>query len=105
MNCGSIQRMGIYVFERDVLIELLEQMPGEDFGRDVIPSAMQTHRVFSYSFRGYWEDIGTIRAFYEANLALTGKSPPFVFYKPDSPVYTHPRYLAASRLDGCQLTS
>jgi glucose-1-phosphate adenylyltransferase len=96
--------MGIYVFEREVLVELLEAVPEEDFGRHIIPKAVRTHHVQSYSFTGYWEDIGTMRAFYEANLAVSQEDPPFVFYEPDRPIFTHPRYLAASRLDGCRLT-
>lgn len=96
--------MGIYVFEREVLSSLLESIPDEDFGRDIIPRAMHTHHVQSYAFNGYWEDIGTMKSFYDANLALASERPPFVFDEPDSPIFTHPRYLAASRLDRCHLT-
>ena len=60
--------MGIYVFSRDVLLEILEQ-PGIDFGREILPKALATHRVNSYIFRGYWADVGTIEAFYDANIS------------------------------------
>ena len=93
--------MGIYVFEAGVLVDALRECEGDDFGRDIIPHAIRSRRVAAYLFDGYWEDIGTIRSFYEANLALTDPDPPFVFHLPEAPIYTHPRYLAASRLDGC----
>jgi len=89
--------MGIYVFETRILEELL-QSDFDDFGSDVIPAAIQTHRVYGYPFDGYWEDIGTIRAFYEANLALTLPSPDFHFHDPARPIYTRPRFLPGSRI-------
>ncbi len=95
--------MGIYVFERDVLEDVLHEVDQEDFGKHIIPAAIETRRVFAHSFNGYWEDIGTIDSFYNANLALTEDDPPFKFYEPGAPIYTHPRYLEASRVDGCQL--
>ncbi len=95
--------MGIYVFERDVLQQVLNQNEEEDFGKHIIPGAIHNRRVYAYPFKGYWEDIGTIQAFFEANLNLTQPEPPFTFYHPTAPVFTHPRYLAASRLDGCVL--
>ena len=95
--------MGIYVFRLDVLTRLLEEVPGDDFGHHIIPAAIQTTRVYAFPFEGYWEDIGTIRAFYEANLALTRPDPPFDFYDPRFPIYTRSRFLPASRIDGCRL--
>ena len=95
--------MGIYVFRMDVLTRLLEETPGDDFGGDIIPAAIQSVRVYAFPFDGYWEDIGTISAFYEANLALTRPNPPFDFYDPARPIYTRPRFLPASRVDGCRL--
>ncbi len=96
--------MGIYVFRADVLREVLTASDAEDFGRQIIPAAIESHRVYAYPFTGYWEDIGTIRAFYEANLALTLPNPPFDFYEPQRPIYTRPRFLPSSRADGCTLT-
>jgi glucose-1-phosphate adenylyltransferase len=96
--------MGIYVFSRDVLLELLDG-PGIDFGRELIPSALGTHRVHAYFYRGYWADVGTVRAFYEANLALTRPRPPFSFFDPRKPIYTRPRFLPGTRVDGCRIDS
>jgi glucose-1-phosphate adenylyltransferase len=95
--------MGIYLFRADVLQEVLEASEAEDFGKEIIPAAIESRRVYAYSFDGYWADIGTIRAFYEANLALTLPDPPFDFYNPLHPIYTRPRFLPSSRADGCDL--
>ena len=95
--------MGVYLFRMDVLARLLEEVPGDDFGRNIIPTAIATTRVYAFPFEDYWEDIGTIRAFYEANLALTHPNPPFNFYDPHRPIYTRPRFLPASRIDSCHL--
>ena len=76
-----VASMGIYVFSRDVLLEILEQ-PGVDFGKEIIPKALATHRVHSYIFRGYWADVGTIEAFYDANIGLTQRGAPFNFFHP-----------------------
>ena len=89
--------MGIYVFRKQALMELL-QASHDDFGRDVLPAAIHSHRVFGYVFTGYWEDIGDIRSFYEANLALVRPDPLFSFHDPERPIYTRPRLLAASRI-------
>lgn len=95
--------MGVYVFRQDVLRELLEGSDAEDFGRQIIPAAIKDLRVYAFTFDGYWEDIGTVRAFYEANLSLTLPEPPFGFYDPRYPIYTRPRFLPSSRADGCDL--
>ncbi len=95
--------MGVYLFRADVLQEVLETSDAEDFGREIIPAAIENRRVYAYSFDGYWADIGTIRAFYDANLALTSPDPPFDFYDSLHPIYTRPRFLPSSRADGCDL--
>ncbi|MBN1811425.1 MAG: glucose-1-phosphate adenylyltransferase [Anaerolineae bacterium] len=95
--------MGVYIFRADVLRETLEESDAEDFGKQIIPQAIESRRVYGFLFDGYWEDIGTIRAFYEANLAMTLHDPPFDFYNPQYPIYTRPRFLPPSRADGCHL--
>jgi glucose-1-phosphate adenylyltransferase len=95
--------MGIYVFDRGVLEAVLSENTKDDFGKHIIPEAIRSRRVYAYPFEGYWEDIGTIRSFFEANLALTDADPPFEFHRDGAPIYTHPRFLAASRIDGCRL--
>jgi glucose-1-phosphate adenylyltransferase len=94
--------MGIYVFNRDVLIECLRNNLA-DFGKHVIPQSIQDRYVSAYIFKGYWEDIGTIRAFFEANLNLTDLLPPYSFFEPDAPIYTHPRFLPGSKINGATL--
>ncbi len=88
--------MGIYVFNRDVLIELLEN-DLVDFGKHIIPTSIKDRHVSAFIFKGYWEDIGTIRAFYEANLDLTDVVPEYSFFEPDSPIYTHPPFFAGQQ--------
>jgi glucose-1-phosphate adenylyltransferase len=96
--------MGIYVFRKSVLRELLEAYPQYvDFGREIIPEAIRRYRVQAYLFDGYWEDIGTIRAFYEANIGLTLPIPRFNLYDPDAPIYTHPRYLPPAKIRDCRI--
>ncbi|MFM1747154.1 MAG: hypothetical protein RLZZ188_820 [Verrucomicrobiota bacterium] len=92
--------MGIYVFNRSVLEAALENTM-TDFGKEVIPSLLGRKKLFAHIFEGYWEDIGTVRAFYEANLALAQPLPPFNFFEPTAPVYTHPRFLPPSKLNRC----
>lgn len=94
--------MGIYIFQPDILTALLEHEKS-DFGRDVIPEAIRRYRVQSYVFEGYWKDIGTIGAFWEANLALTDIVPEFTFYDARSPIYTHMRFLPPSKINGCRM--
>jgi glucose-1-phosphate adenylyltransferase len=95
--------MGIYMFNTRVLIDLLEHGEQEDFGSHIIPEAIGTHRVFGFDFDGYWEDIGTIRSFYETNLSLTRTDAPFNFSDPERPIYTHARYLPGSVIIGATL--
>jgi glucose-1-phosphate adenylyltransferase len=99
-----VASMGIYVFNREVLMDILGQ-PGVDFGREIIPKALSTHVVSPFIFRGYWADVGTIDAFYEANIQLTRRGAPFNFFHPRWPIYTHPRFLPASRVFASRLES
>ncbi len=94
--------MGIYIFNRDVLLKLLDNSL-TDFGKHIIPSAIETHRVFSYVFQGYWEDIGTIRAFFEANIDITSELPRFNFFDMTAPIFSRPRWLPASKINGAQI--
>jgi len=94
--------MGIYVFNRSALIEALEN-DFVDFGKHIIPRSIETRKVVSYIFQGYWEDIGTIRSFFEANLALADTVPPFSFFDTSLPVYTHARFLPASKINGATI--
>jgi glucose-1-phosphate adenylyltransferase len=92
--------MGIYVFNRAILAEALENSM-TDFGREVIPALLGKKKLFAHIFEGYWEDIGTVKAFFEANLALAQPLPPFNFFDATVPVYTHYEYLPASKLNKC----
>ncbi|HET9375187.1 MAG TPA: glucose-1-phosphate adenylyltransferase [Chthoniobacterales bacterium] len=94
--------MGIYVFNRQILVDALANNY-DDFGKHVIPASLQKYKVFAYIFQGYWEDIGTVRAFFEANLALTDTLPPYNFFDHLNPIYTHARFLPASKINGAQV--
>src|SRR5437016_13915999 len=94
--------MGIYVFNRRVLIECLEN-DLVDFGKHIIPQSIKDRHVSAFIFKGYWEDIGTIRAFYEANLDLTDLVPEYSFFDTEAPIYTHPRFLPGSKINGATL--
>jgi len=105
--------MGIYIFSRKVLVDALNNTR-VDFGKEIIPAAIPTHRVFGYVHRGYWEDIGTIRAFFDANLDITKSHPQFDFFDRTAPIYTRTRYLPPSQIsdatiheasvaDGCRI--
>jgi glucose-1-phosphate adenylyltransferase len=98
-----IASMGVYLFSRDVLLEMLADDNATDFGREVIPAALGKYRVNSYLFRGYWADVGTVASFYEANVMLTRPGAPFNFYDPHRPIFTHPRFLPGSRLSDCSI--
>jgi glucose-1-phosphate adenylyltransferase len=95
--------MGIYVFRTAVLRELLEGNNKDDFGKQVIPDALDHKRVFGFLHSGYWRDIGTIPSFHEANLELTWPLPPLDLYNPRFPIYTHPRFLPGSKLTDCDI--
>jgi glucose-1-phosphate adenylyltransferase len=94
--------MGIYVFSTELLHELL-QVPGDDFGKHIIPRAISERKVMGYIFDGYWADIGTIRRFYEVNLDLTAASPKLDLFNPRWPIYTHPRFLPPSDVRSSRL--
>jgi len=94
--------MGIYVFNRNIVTELLDN-PLSDFGKHIIPHAITTRRVFSYVYQGYWEDIGTIRSFFEANLDLVSELPRFNFFDMSAPIFSRPRYLPGSKINGAQI--
>lgn len=95
--------MGIYTFKSGVLTSLLEGTSATDFGREVIPSAIDDLRVFAFLHTGYWRDIGTIGSFHEASIDLTSMTPEFDLYNPESPIYTHPRFLPGARVDSCEI--
>jgi len=95
--------MGIYVFSRDVLYDVLENESAVDFGREILPQALTTNRVHAYVYRGYWADVGTVASFYDVNLMLTRRVPPFDFFHPRRPIYSHPRFLPAARLHSCHV--
>lgn len=97
--------MGIYMFNTDVLCEMLDNFSMDDFGKHVIPGAIDHKRVYGFDFDGYWEDIGTIRSFYDTNLLLTGPNSPFNFFDQKSPIYSHPRFLPGSTIEDSQLES
>jgi glucose-1-phosphate adenylyltransferase len=101
-----IASMGIYVFEKQIMHDLLSRAPDRtDFGREILPDALSNHNVQAYLFNDYWEDIGTIEAFYNANLALTEQpDPPFSFYDEKAPIYTRPRYLPPTKLLDSRVT-
>jgi glucose-1-phosphate adenylyltransferase len=94
--------MGIYVFSREVLRRLLDSTL-TDFGKHIIPGAIETHKVFSYAYQGYWEDIGTIRNFFEANLELVSELPRFNFFDMSAPIFSRPRFLPSSKINGAQI--
>jgi len=96
--------MGIYMFNRKTLFELLNHAPrSTDFGKEVFPTSIRTHRVHAHLFDGYWEDLGTIKAYHESNLALAGDNPPFDFHSQEGIIYTRMRFLPASRIYGAKL--
>lgn len=117
LDAGTIQRlgieaepgmllasMGIYVFRPSVLEELLNGTQATDFGKEVIPGAIDNLKVYSFVETGYWRDIGTIPAFHEANLELTVPVPELNLYNPDFPIFTHPRFLPGSKIHACKVT-
>jgi len=100
-----LANMGIYLFKTEVLYELLTAKPlATDFGKEVFPRNYKTKKICAHLFDGYWEDLGTIRSYHEASLALAGSNPPFDFFTPDGVIYTRMRNLPASRFDGATLT-
>ena len=106
VNAGKpfVASMGIYVFSREVLIEVLETA-GIDFGKEIIPKSLGVRNVHPYVYRGYWADVGTIQAFYDANIQLTERGAPFNFFHPRFPIYTRPRFLPGTRAYACTIDS
>lgn len=98
-----VASMGIYVFSREVLYDVLARDQAVDFGREIIPHALGTHRVHAYLYRGFWADVGTVRSFYDVNLLLTRRGAPFSFFHPRWPIYTHPRFLPPARIHACDI--
>ena len=96
--------MGIYLFSRDALFHLLNSKPlAADFGKEIFPRSIHTHKVQAYLFDGYWEDVGTVKSYHEANLALCSENPPFDFHHESGVIYTRMRYLPAARIDSAKL--
>ncbi|MCH96566.1 glucose-1-phosphate adenylyltransferase large subunit 1-like [Trifolium medium] len=97
--------MGVYVFKTDVLLKLLKwRYPtSNDFGSEIIPASVKEHNVQAFFFGDYWEDIGTIKSFYDANMALTEESPMFKFYDPKTPIFTSPGFLPPTKIDKCRI--
>ena len=95
-----LANMGIYLFNRDTLVQVLEKTNYQDFGREIFPASIRTRRVHVHLFDGYWEDIGTIRSFFEANLGLAASESPFNLIYPDAPIYSRARFLPPSRIEG-----
>jgi glucose-1-phosphate adenylyltransferase len=93
-----VASMGIYVFSRDVLHEVLSSSSAVDFGKEIIPAALSTHRVHPYLYRGFWADVGTVQSFYDVNLMLTRRGAPFNFFHPKRPIYGQPMFLPAARV-------
>ncbi|HUV38060.1 MAG TPA: sugar phosphate nucleotidyltransferase, partial [Planctomycetota bacterium] len=91
--------MGVYIFKRQVLVNMLANVGHTDFGREVIPASIEQYKVMSYPFDGYWRDIGTIRSFYEANLEMVAPIPPFDFYDAEHPIYTLEQKLPPSKIN------
>ncbi|CAA7410460.1 unnamed protein product [Spirodela intermedia] len=104
-DASYIASMGVYAFRLDILLKLLRwRYPtSNDFGSEIIPSAVNEYNVQAYMFHDYWEDIGTIRSFFDANLALAEQSARFQFYDPRTPFYTSPRYLPPTKMDKCKI--
>ena len=95
--------MGIYLFNAKALVELLESSDATDFGHEILPQTIANHRVQAHLFDGYWEDIGTVGAFHQANIDLTHDYPAFDFTFGEQPIFTRPRYLPCSRISGATL--
>lgn len=100
---GYLASMGLYAFTRSALEKALADDKLVDFGRHVIPQTLGRMRIQAHVFKAYWEDVGTIRSYYECNLALTKSDPPFDFFEAARPIYTHPRFLPASQVEECTL--
>jgi len=97
--------MGIYIFNRETLLDVLTKTDYRDFGKEVFPAAIRTRHVQMHMFDGYWEDIGTIRSFYEANLSLASDNPPFSLTLEEHPVFSRARFLPPTRIHEANITN
>lgn len=95
--------MGIYVFSKELLIDILGATSQHDFGKHIIPDSVSPYQVMSYPFFDYWADVGTIRSFYEAHMDLTASLPKFNFYQESRPIYTRARFLPGTKMENCLL--
>lgn len=95
--------MGIYLFNTEVLIEMLEKSNKDDFGKHIIPQCVEQKQVYGYDYDGFWADIGTIRAFYDISLEISSVNPPFSLIDEGWPIYTHPRFLPGSQIEECKM--
>src|SRR5262249_26375467 len=93
----------IYVFRRSVLVDLLSDPEMIDFGYQVIPRAIDKYKAYGHLFDGYWEDLGTVQAYYRANIDLTSSAPHFDFHDMTAPIFTNPRFLPPSRIEKCEI--
>lgn len=100
---NHLASMGIYIFNRDLLIELMNDLSTNDFGKEIIPQSIEKHKVVSYQFEGYWTDIGNIDSFFEANLGLTDEIPQFDLFNNTNRIYTHARMLPTTKITGTTL--
>jgi glucose-1-phosphate adenylyltransferase len=94
--------MGIYIFNREVVLKLLDNSH-TDFGKHIIPGAIESHKIHAHIFQGYWEDVGTIRSYFDANLDLVTDLPRFNFFDMSAPIFTRPRFLPASKINGAEI--
>jgi glucose-1-phosphate adenylyltransferase len=104
-NRKHIASMGIYIFKKQVLFDMLNNNEMEDFGREIIPTSLKKHKVYAYFFDGYWEDIGNIASFFNAHMDLTKQIPLFNFYDEEYRFFTRPRYLPATKVVNCQISN
>jgi len=103
MNRTHIASMGIYIFKKKVLFDILNSCSLEDFGKEIIPDNIKRYKVYSFFYDGYWKDIGSISTFFEAHMDFTSTVPQFNFYDENFPFYTHPRYLPSSKINNCHI--
>ena len=103
-NRKHIASMGIYIFKKQVLFDILQNNEMEDFGKEIIPTSLKSAKVYAYFFDGYWEDIGNIASFFNAHMELTKQVPRFNFYDEEYRFFTRPRYLPATKVINCHIS-
>jgi glucose-1-phosphate adenylyltransferase len=99
----QLASLGIYLFNRETLIDVLTKTDYHDFGREIFPASIRSRKVQMHLFDGYWEDIGTIKSFYQCNLDLAASQPPFDLVSAEAPIYTRARYLPPSHINGATI--